>query len=137
MFGPPGSIYVFLSYGVHWLLNFVCDEEAVGSAVLVRAFEPVGDVRGLQYNRGIARAGPLLSCGPGRVGQALGVGPELNGRHLGDDSGLFVVDAGGRPSVGSATRVGISRGGDLALRYYMTGSAYVTGGARTGGGNPR
>ena len=90
MFGPPGSVYVYLSYGVHVLLNLVCDRESVGSAVLVRSFEPLGDVSVLRANRERARRRPTrarpagwLSCGPGRVGQALGLELDLDGLNLG------------------------------------------------------
>ncbi len=114
MFGPPGTIYVFLSYGVHYLLNIVCDRREIGSAVLIRAFEPV--------------------CGPGRVGKALGVQPALNGLALGEASGLFVVDDGARPNVGVTTRIGISRGDTLPLRYYSLDSRYVTRRSATRGG---
>lgn len=119
MFGPPGTVYVFLSYGVHYLLNLVCDERDVGSAVLVRALSPLAqDGRGDHRDAGMR--------GPGVVGRSLGIGPESNGRRLGRDSGLVVIDDGMRPQVGVATRVGISRGQDLALRYYMVGSRCVT-----------
>jgi DNA-3-methyladenine glycosylase len=114
MFGPPGTIYVFLSYGVHHLLNIVCDRPGTGSAVLIRAFESV--------------------CGPGRVGKALGIHPALNGRALDEASGLFVMDDGTRPDVGTTTRIGISRGDSLPLRYYSLGSRWVTKRPATKGG---
>jgi DNA-3-methyladenine glycosylase len=110
MYGPPGTIYVFLSYGVHYLLNFVTEVEGVGSAVLIRAMEG-------------ARSS---HCGPGRVGAALGVHPGLNGLALGAPSGLFVLDDGARPEVGMTTRIGISRGATLPLRYYALSSKCVT-----------
>jgi DNA-3-methyladenine glycosylase len=150
MFGPPGHIYVYLSYGVHVLLNLVCDRETIGSAVLVRSFEPVGNTEYLRRNRAAGRRGNRqpasaltadrrdgrrLSCGPGRVGQALGLGLALNGLPLGEASGLSVIDDGAAPDVGRTTRVGISRGDRLPLRYYMTGNTYVThqAGPTTGG----
>lgn len=130
MFGPPGSIYVYLSYGVHVLLNLVCDQESVASAVLIRSFEPLGVVDNLRRNRGVdskdGKDGRRLSCGPGRVGQALGLHLGLNGLQLGETSGLFVLDDGERPEVVLGTRVGISRGEQLPLRYYMRGSRYVS-----------
>lgn len=126
MFGPPGSIYLFRSYGIHLLLNLVCDREPVGSAVLIRSFEPIGDTDRFARKR---------TCGPGLVGQALGMHPGLNGLPLGPSSGLFVIDDGCRPEVLVTTRVGISRGRSLPLRYYMQGSTYISRPARMIGGD--
>lgn len=133
MFGPAGRIYVYRSYGIHVLLNLVCDAEAVGSAVLVRSFEPMGDAGLIRRNRGIADGldSRAVSCGPGRVGEALGLRLDLNGLPLGKASGLFVVDDGARPRVGVATRIGISRGDGLLLRYYMQGSKFISRAPRT------
>ena len=117
MFGPPGHIYLFVSYGVHLLLNLVCEREGVGSAVLIRSFEPLNALEG-ETNPG--------ARGPGLVGRALGVRPEMNGAPLGPPSGLYVIDDGHRPEVLVTTRVGLSRGRHLPLRYYMKGSRFVS-----------
>ncbi len=150
MFGPPGSLYVYLSYGIHVLLNLVCDRESVGSAVLVRSFEPIGDTTVLRANRGAPADGsaaccpdgfvlpPLasLSCGPGRVGQALGLSLDMDGCPLGGSSGLYVIDDGYAPSVEAAARIGITKGKGLPLRFFAADNAFVTrsrcmsGGAR-------
>lgn len=122
MFGPPGSIYVFLSYGVHSLMNLVCDKESVGSAVLIRSFAPLECESRSELWPG--------ARGPGRVGQLLGVQRDMSGLALGDESGVFLVDDGGRPEVGRSQRIGISRGTQLPLRYYMRGSGYVSGPVR-------
>jgi len=156
MFASPGTIYVYLSYGIHVLLNLVCEDEGVGSAVLIRSFEPMGDDSGLARNRarrgsslgGLARevAPPpaltrrrtggdvWLSCGPGRVGQALGLDLGFDGLPLGETSRLYVIEDGWRGAVGRSTRIGISKGSDLPLRYYMVGSACVGGEPRQSGG---
>ena len=133
MFGPPGRMYVYVSYGIHMLLNVVCDAESVGSAVLIRSFEPLGDVSMLCANRGMSelRSGAtgkleLLSCGPGRVGQALGLHLRLDGLVFGSDSGLHLFDDGARPAVGRAVRIGIAKGGDMPLRYFASDSFFVT-----------
>jgi DNA-3-methyladenine glycosylase len=147
MFGPPGSIYVYLSYGIHVLLNLVCDRPNVGSAVLIRAFQPLGDTRQLARNRGLDRdrdtaggsqadmlrtkAGSRdesvrLSRGPGRVGQALGLDLGLNGLLLGEESGLYVIDDGLTPEVDRTGRIGISKGDRLLLRFVMRGSPHVS-----------
>jgi DNA-3-methyladenine glycosylase len=143
---PAGHIYVYRSYGVHVLLNLVCDEEGIGSAVLIRSFEPLGDVSVLRRNRSVSWSrgavevleptksvvdGRWLSCGPGRVGQALGLHLGLDGLGLGAESGLVVLDDGGRPDVARTTRVGLSQGERLPLRYYMRGNRCVSDLART------
>jgi DNA-3-methyladenine glycosylase len=115
MFGPAGSIYVFLSYGVHWLLNIVCDCEGVGAAVLIRAFEPMCEMC------------PSLPVGPGRAARALEIDAGLNGRYLGGNSGLAVFDDGTRPEVAISTRIGISQGNLLPLRFCAAGSRFVSG----------
>jgi len=121
MFGPPGHIYLFRSYGIHVLLNLVCEQEGVGSAVLIRSFEPVATPGGGRSSG---------ACGPGRVGQALGVHPGMNGAPLGTVSGLYVIEDDCHPEVLVTTRVGISRGQHLPLRYYMWGSSFVSHPAR-------
>ncbi|MCJ7796194.1 MAG: DNA-3-methyladenine glycosylase [Thermoleophilia bacterium] len=129
MFGPPGHLYVYLSYGVHNLVNLVCDREGVGSAVLIRAFEPMGDLKTMRVNRGdvAGRLSPRdLTSGPGRVGQALGLDRSWNRRALGRASGICVLDDGTTVDVARTTRVGISVGVELPLRYILDGSAYVS-----------
>jgi DNA-3-methyladenine glycosylase len=133
MFGPPGHLYVYLSYGIHSLVNLVCDCEGVGSAVLIRAFEPMGDLTAMRMNRG-----DLLGClrpreltsGPGRVGQALGLDRSWNGRPLGLFSGVRVLDDGTTVEVTRTARVGVSVGTDLPLRYILSGSEHVSRGPR-------
>lgn len=144
MFGPPGHMYVYLSYGIHVLLNLVCDHEGVGAAVLVRSFEPLGDSSGLWENRITAsraghresavesggelplRPGCLLSCGPGRVGQALGLSLDHDGLPLGDETGLRVIDDGRIPCVQVDSRIGLSKGSELPLRFLAADSRYVS-----------
>ena len=95
MFGPAGRIYVYLSYGMHWMLNIVCGaQEGDGEAVLIRALEPTTGLEQMRERRG--REAVLDLCrGPGRLGQALAVGPELDGELIG--AGRVELD--GRGSV--------------------------------------
>ena len=89
IFGRPGSAYVYLSYGIHHLLNAVCEGEGVGSAVLIRALRPVEGEELMGRRRGRARD---LCNGPGRLTQALGVDLTHDGRDLA--SGVLTISAG-------------------------------------------
>lgn len=127
MFGPPGTLYLFVSYGVHVLLNLVCLEAGFGAAVLLRAFEPIGDPSHLLENRGLpASKLRLATSGPGRIGQALSLDLDFNSRALGASSGLHVLDDGYRCPVHATERIGISSGGRLLLRYILPGNPHVS-----------
>lgn len=129
MFGPPGHLYVFLSYGVHHLLNIVCDEVGVGSAVLVRAYEPLESTTSY---------GPAPGAsGPGLVGRALRVDLELDGRPLGQASGVFVLDDGVHPRVERTPRIGISKGREMLLRHCAAGTFDVKRKVTSGERGPR
>src|SRR5206468_7512058 len=81
LFGRPGTAYVYFSYGMHALLNVVCEREGVGAAVLIRALEPVEGIELMRERRGLLRDEDLCS-GPGKLSQALGVGLDLNATDL-------------------------------------------------------
>ena len=126
LWGPPGVAYVYRSYGIHALLNAVCESDGVGAAVLIRAIEPT---EGIELMR--ARRGPVpdreLCNGPGKLTQALGIGLDLNGTSLlGDGPILF----GERPApvdvVRTAPRIGITRAVDLDWRFTAAGSRHVS-----------
>lgn len=136
MFGPPGSLYLYVSYGIHHLLNLVCEKEGVASAVLVRAFEPgEGADENLRQMRGDGN-GDLparqIAAGPGRVGQALGLDLTWNRRLLGRNSGLVILDDGHHTGVHTTKRVGISRAEGLPLRYIEPGSRFLSRGPKWG-----
>jgi len=133
LFGPPGSWYVYRSYGIHWCANLVCGTDGQGSAVLLRALEPL---EGLEAMR--RRRGPLidrqLCSGPGKLCQALEITREVDGVSM-VGSALTVVDeSDAAPPVLEVTpRIGINQAADWPLRFLIAGSPWASRGlGRTG-----
>jgi DNA-3-methyladenine glycosylase len=127
LFGSPGNAYVYLSYGVHSLLNAVAEPEGDAAAALIRAVEPRWGLDVMRARRGLD-AERLLCAGPGRLTQALGVGLELNRRSLsGAPFRIHAPDAAWSAStVGVAPRIGITRAMELPWRYCAAGSRYLS-----------
>jgi DNA-3-methyladenine glycosylase len=124
MFGGPGHAYVYRSYGIHWCLNLVCEEEGSASAVLLRALEPTRGVETMRARRGVDDV-RLLCSGPGRLCQALGVTREHDGRAL--DREPFALHAReGEPQIVRGLRVGITKAADRPWRYALAGSRFVS-----------
>lgn len=123
IFGRPGLAYVYLSYGIHSLINVVCEPEGVGSAVLIRALRPLRGEELMAARRG--RTSQLCS-GPGRLTQALGIGLGRDGHDL--TGGELTISHGGPPDgeVVATTRIGITRGVDLPWRYLVLGDRNVS-----------
>ena len=122
IFAGPGIAYVYVSYGIHRLLNVVCEEEGIGSAVLIRALRPVEGVELMQERRGRPKD---LCNGPGRLTQALGVDIAHDGRDL--TEGPLTLVPGEEPGeIVATTRIGISRGVDLPWRYLAPGERDVS-----------
>ena len=124
MFGPPGHAYVYRSYGIHWCLNLVCEEEGRAAAVLVRALEPTRGIDVMAERRG--RDDPRLLCaGPGRLCEALGVTREHDGLEL--DRPPFELRARPEPvDVAAGPRIGITKAADAAWRYGAAGSRFLS-----------
>ena len=124
MFGPPGYVYVYRSYGIHWCMNFVCEPKGSASAVLIRAIEPTAGLPVMRRRRGVA-AKRLLCAGPGRVCEALGVTARHNGLPL--DAPPFELLAREREvEVVAGPRIGITKAADKLWRYGEKGSRYLS-----------
>jgi DNA-3-methyladenine glycosylase len=124
MFGPPGHAYVYRSYGVHWCLNLVCEEEEVASAVLLRALEPTHGLDEMRARRGLDE--PRLLCtGPGRLCQALGVTREHDGLPL-DRPPFEIYGREGKVDVIAGPRIGITRAVEHPWRYGLAGSRFLS-----------
>jgi DNA-3-methyladenine glycosylase len=130
MFGPAGHAYVYRSYGIHWCLNLVCEEEGVASAVLVRALEPTHGLARMRERRGLEDA-RLLCAGPGRLCQALGISRDHDGLPL-DRPPFELHEVDGPVAIAAGKRVGITRAAQLPWRYALVGSRFVSRPLRPG-----
>lgn len=130
MFGPPGRLYAYRSYGMHTCVNVVCEPAGVGAAVLLRALEPTGDLAAMRELRGLGLDAPAraLARGPGRLGQAMGFTLEHDGTSLLRGTVSLHAAAADRaqPRVLCGPRVGITRAADLPYRFYEAGSSWVS-----------
>jgi DNA-3-methyladenine glycosylase len=127
MFGPPGHLYVYFSYGNHHCCNVVTGQDGEGSAVLLRAVEPVRGIEVMMRRRATDRPTALCS-GPGRLTQAYGIGMAQNGADLVEGSGMYI--ARGKPlpdeRVAVSPRIGISQAPEKAWRFFEAGSPFVS-----------
>ena len=126
IFGPPGSWYVYLSYGMHWCANLVCAREGEAAAVLIRALEPLDGLETMRERRGVTSDHQLCS-GPGKLCQALGITRSLDATMM--KSSAVRVNRGrvARADVVAATpRIGITRAADWPLRFVIHGSRWAS-----------
>lgn len=126
MFGPPGRVYVYFSYGNHWLLNFVTEKENVPGAVLIRAVEPVKGIEIIRNNRPGIKKDIDLTNGPGKLTQALAITKDFYGLSLTGNN--FYVENNGIKTfeIFTTTRIGISEGCELPYRYYIKGNKFIS-----------
>jgi len=124
MFGPPGFAYVYRSYGIHWCVNFVCEEEGSASAVLIRALEPTQGLSAMRRRRSLTDVRTLCS-GPGKLTEALGITHAHNGLAL--DASPFELHARtGKVEVVKGMRIGITKAVELPWRYGLRGSKFLS-----------
>src|SRR4051812_32712033 len=124
MFGPPGFSYVYRSYGIHWCVNFVCEEEGSASAVLIRALQPTHGIATMRRRRGLKEEGALCS-GPGKLCEALGIVFKHSELPL-DKPPLALHARIGKIDIVTDIRVGITKAVDLPWRYGLKGSKFVS-----------
>lgn len=132
MFGPPGHLYVYFTYGMHWCANVVCASDGVCEAVLLRAGEPVNGVEAMRRRRGVADD-RLLAAGPARLTRALGIGREHNGISLLRGSSTYVYEDGATADfrsreIAQTVRIGLAegRGDDIPWRFVVPGHPHAS-----------
>ena len=130
MFGRPGSLYVYFSYGMHWCANAVCGPGATPHAVLLRAAAPLVGLDVMRDRRVKARRDVDLARGPGRLGQALGLDRTFDGIDL-TRGPVRIVDDGVAPPSEPAvsTRIGLAdgKGSELPYRFFVPGDPHLSG----------
>ena len=123
MFGPPGYLYVYFVYGMHWCINPVCADEGVGNAVLIRAVAPLAGLEEMRARRPRARRDIDLCNGPGKLAQAFAVTRAEDGADLvtGRHGGITIVDDGVGPPAepGVSPRIGLAVAADLPWRWFV------------------
>lgn len=129
MFGPPGRIYVYRSYGIHWCFNLVCREPGHGAGVLIRALEPLAGIETMRRRRGLDGAAAadlrLLCSGPGRVGQALAIGPQHDGLPVAAPP-FELQPASAACDILVGPRIGITKAADQPWRFGLAGSRFLS-----------
>lgn len=123
MFGPPGQAYVYISYGCHWMLNVVCCPAGIGSAVLIRAAEPLSGLEAMRPLRPKINTDSLLLKGPGRLAQAYGINGSHDGSSLFDSSSPYHLlppdEAVGEILISRRIGIAAGRGDDLPWRFVL------------------
>ncbi len=127
LFLERGHAYVYLAYGVAWMLNVSSEAPGTGTGVLIRALEPVEGVAIMRQNRGVDRLRDLTR-GPGRLAAALRIDLSLDGLDLCQPGPLWLAHDDREPGeIGQSTRIGITKDADRPLRFYLRGSPFVSG----------
>ena len=125
LFGPPGYAYVYLSYGIHSLLNAVAEPEGEAAAVLIRALEPTHGVEEMRARRG-GKADVDLCSGPGKLTEALGIDLGDNERDLCREPFLLTPPDEERPEIVTGPRIGITKAVERPWRFCAAGSRFVS-----------
>lgn len=127
LFLCPGHAYVYLAYGVSYMLNVSSEAAGVGAGVLIRALEPFEGIATMQRNRGVQNLRDLAR-GPGRLAAACDIDRRLDGADLCHVGPLWIArDGREAPEIGTSTRIGLSREADRLLRFYVRGNRFVSG----------
>lgn len=125
MFGPPGRLYVYFTYGMHYCCNIVTEDESVGSAVLIRAVEPIDGISHMESRR--KKTGIDTTNGPAKLCQAMDIDKRLNGHDLTRSPlKLIIQDPLSADAIVNTIRIGISKAKDVPWRFYIKDNPFVS-----------
>ena len=124
MFGPPGYVYVYRSYGIHWCVNFVCEKAGSAAAVLIRAVEPTHGIAAMRRRR-LLHDERALCSGPGKLTEAMGITHAHNGLAL-DAPPIALYARTAKPEIVAGVRIGITKAVELPWRYGLKGSKFLS-----------
>lgn len=129
MFGIGGLLYVYFTYGMHYCMNIVTEEQGVGAAVLIRAIEPIEGIAHMKQHRGKSIKLHDLTNGPAKCTEAFHIARNENGIDLTGDT-IYVLDAPrvSESDIGRSTRIGTTRSPDLHWRFFIQGNPFVSRG---------
>jgi DNA-3-methyladenine glycosylase len=122
---PPGTAYVYLNYGMHWLLNFLVKGGTEDGFVLIRALEPTRGIEEMQRRRGMKELKKLCS-GPGKLTRALGMDGDFHGRDFFSSHGPTLIAPSKPPEILDGPRIGIARAKELPWRFVLADSRYLS-----------
>jgi DNA-3-methyladenine glycosylase len=123
---PAGSLYIYLNYGVHWLLNLLVKDDYFRGFVLIRALEPRNGIKSMFKRRGVQKLTDLCS-GPGKLTQAMGITAQWNGADLFSIAGVSLSLWEKPPTIVASQRIGITKSAELEWRYFVGNSPFVSG----------
>jgi len=123
MFGPPGHAYVYFTYGNHWMFNVVTQKKGVAGAVLIRALEPLSGINLMKKLRQKQNLVDLTN-GPAKLTQAFSIDKTVNAKPL--NGSLYILNSAKKPKIVSTTRIGISKGKEALLRFYIKGNEFIS-----------
>jgi DNA-3-methyladenine glycosylase len=127
LFLERGHAYVYIAYGISYMLNVSSEKPGIGAGVLIRAIEPLEGLPIMRHNRGVERVRDLAR-GPGRLATALRIDRSLDGLDLCQKGPLWLAHGGDEPGeIGQSIRIGISQDADRLLRFYLRNSPFVSG----------
>ncbi|MFW6172140.1 MAG: DNA-3-methyladenine glycosylase [Elusimicrobiota bacterium] len=125
MYGNPGRIYVYIIYGIHYCLNVVCEKKGIPGAVLIRSIEPEIGIEAMKERRKNSNIS-VLTSGPGKLTQALGINMDFNGKKVNGKKLYFLDNKDVKRPVQVSRRIGISKSKHIKARYFIKNSKFVS-----------